>query len=226
MPDEPDVPALVAAALRQDDAAAHALVRHLYSFVAKLVRSHRPPRAAEEDLCQMIFIKMFQNLPSFSGTVPLEHWVSRIAVNTCLNAIAAEKVRPELRHADLSEEQVAVVENLAASTKELGADQQLASRDLVTHLLGALKPAERLVIELLHLQEKSVEEIAQLTGWSKALVTVRAFRRGRNEGAAEPTDAAGEPWPGLITNWSDCCGAPPPRRNRPRKCRSVSTPAS
>ena len=176
MADDPDVRTLVAAALRDDDEAARALVRQLYPFVARLVRSHRPQRTAEEDLCQMIFIKMFQKLPQFSGDVPLEHWLSRIAINTCLNAIAAEKSRPELRRADLSEEQSAVIDNLAASSEELGADQQLASRDLVQRLLETLKPAERLVIELLHLQEKSVEEIGKLTGWSKALVKVRAFR--------------------------------------------------
>ena len=176
MADDPDVRALVAAALQDDDEAARALVRHLYPFVAKLVRSHRPKRAAEEDLCQMIFIKMFQKLPQYSGAVPLEHWLSRIAINTCLNAIRAEKSRPELRRADLSEEQAAVVDNLAASREELGADQQLAAHDLVRHLLAALKPAERLVIDLLHLQEKSVEEIGKLTGWSNVLVRVRAFR--------------------------------------------------
>ena len=117
MADDSEVRALVAASLRDDDDAARALVRHLYPFVARLVRSHRPQRAAEEDLCQMIFIKMFQKLPQYSGAVPLEHWLSRIAINTCLNAIAAEKARPELRRADLSEEQAAVVDNLAASTR-------------------------------------------------------------------------------------------------------------
>jgi RNA polymerase sigma factor (sigma-70 family) len=176
MADDPDVPALVAAALRDDDEAARALVRHLYPFVARLVRGHRPRRMAEEDLCQMIFIKMFQNLDRYSGAVPLEHWVSRIAINTCRNAIAAEKARPELRRADLTEEQAAVVDNLAASEGELDATQQFAARDLVSHLLQILKPAERLVIDLLHLQGKSVEKVAQLTGWSRTLVKVRAFR--------------------------------------------------
>ena len=176
MADEVDVAALVAASLQDDDEAARALVRHLYPLVAKLVRAHRPRRAAEEDLCQMIFIKMFQKLPQYSGTVPLEHWVSRIAINTCLNQIASEKARPELRRADLSEEQAAVVDNLAATSDELGADAQLASRDLVANMLAALKPAERLVIELQYLQEKSVEEIRSITGWSAALVKVRAFR--------------------------------------------------
>ena len=127
----------------------------------------------------MIFIKMFQKLNQFSAKVPLEHWVSRIAVNTCLNQIASEKVRPELRHADLSEEEQAVVQNLAASSEELAPDRQFASRQLVEHLLDLLKPAERLVIDLLYLQQRSVAEIRQLTGWSTSLIKVRAFRARR-----------------------------------------------
>jgi RNA polymerase sigma-70 factor (ECF subfamily) len=124
----------------------------------------------------MIFIKILQKLPQFSGKVPLEHWVSRIAINTCLNQIQAEKARPELREADLSEEQAAVVQNLATTTDDLAPDQSFASRQLVEHLMNALKPAERLVIDLLYLQQQSVEEIRRVTGWSGALVKVRAFR--------------------------------------------------
>ena len=167
---------LVAAVLQQDEAAARELVRRLYPLVAKLVRAHRPARTAEEDLCQMIFIKVLQKLSQFSGAVPLEHWVSRIAVNTCLNQIQAEKARPELREADLSEEQAAIVRNLATTSGELAPGQAFASRQLVDHLMTALKPAERLVIDLLYLQQQSVAEIRRVTGWSAALIKVRAFR--------------------------------------------------
>src|SRR6266852_4670129 len=132
---------LVQAALQHDDEAARELVRRLYPLVAKMVRSHRPRRTSEEDLSQMIFIKIFQKLPQFSGKVPLEHWVSRIAINTCLNQIQSEKVRPEMRQADLSEEEAAVFENLATSSEELAPDKRVASRQLVKHLLDALKPA-------------------------------------------------------------------------------------
>src|SRR5437879_10575273 len=167
---------LVQAALQHDDEAARELVRRLYPLIAKMVRSHRPRRTSEEDLCQMIFIKIFQKLSQFSGKVPLEHWVSRIAVNTCLNQIESEKVRPELRQADLSEEEQAIVENLAVSSEELAPDRQLASRQLVEHLLQMLKPVERLVIDLLYLQGRSVEEIQKITGMSVAAIKVRAFR--------------------------------------------------
>src|SRR5438445_5115768 len=171
-----DAAELVQAALRHDDEAARQLVRRLFPLVAKMVRSHRPRRTSEEDLCQMIFIKVFQKLNQFSGKVPLEHWVSRIAVNTCLSQIESERIRPELRHADLSEEEQAVVENLAASTEELAPDRQFASRQLVEHLLELLKPVERLVIDMIYLQGRSVEEIRKVTGWSAALIKVRAFR--------------------------------------------------
>src|SRR6266851_5380288 len=182
--DDSDASALVHAALQHDDEAARTLVRQLYPLLAKIVRAHRPRRTAEEDLCQMIFIKVFQKLSQFSGKVPLEHWVSRIAVNTCLNQIESEKMRPEWRHADLSEEEQAVVENLAASSEELAPDRQLASRQLVEHLLQMLKPVERVVIDLLYLQGRSVEEIHKITGMSVAAIKVRAFRaRQKNESA-------------------------------------------
>ena len=171
---QPD--ALVQAALRHDDEAARQLVRRLYPLVAKMVRSHRPRRTPEEDLCQMIFIKIFQKLSQFSGKVPLEHWVSRIAVNTCLTQIESEKVRPELRHADLSEEEEAVVKNLAVSSDELAPDNRLASRQLVEHLFELLKPVERVIIDLLYLQGRSIEEIHQITGMGVAAIKVRAFR--------------------------------------------------
>ena len=124
----------------------------------------------------MIFIKVLQNLSQFSGKVPLEHWVSRIAINTCINQIQAEKARPELREADLSEEQTAVIRNLATTADDLAPDQSFASRQLVEHLMNALKPAERLVIDLLYLQQRSIAEIRHVTGWSDPLVKVRAFR--------------------------------------------------
>src|SRR3989442_15931367 len=97
--DDSHASALVQAALQHDDEAARALVRQLHPLVAKIVRAHRPRRTAEEGLCQMIFIKVFQKLSQFSGKVPVQHWVSRLAVNPLLDLIESEKVRPELRNA-------------------------------------------------------------------------------------------------------------------------------
>jgi len=160
-----------------DEAAAHELLQQFRPFVLRLVRSHLPRRVSEEDLAQMIFIKVFQNLDKYSGNVPLAHWVSRIAVNTCLNELRAEKRRPEWRLSDFDENTSAAIEQGARTEADLGspADARLA-KDVLYQLLAQLAPEDRLLITLLHLDERSVQEIHQLTGWSRSAIKVRAFR--------------------------------------------------
>src|SRR5205085_2476266 len=142
----------------------------------KLVRAHLPRRTSEEDLAQTIFMKIFAKLDQYSGTVPLEHWVSRIAINACLNQLRVEKVRPELRWSDLSEEETYVLQSLTATSDEVHPDQNFASKELVEKLLERLSPQDRLVVQLLHIEGRTVEEIKQITGWKGPLIKVRAFR--------------------------------------------------
>jgi len=173
---ELDVAACVRRVRQRDEDAARQLLNHLYPLVMKLIRAHLPRRTSEEDLAQTVFMKIFGNLEQYSGAVPLEHWVSRIAINTCLNQLRVEKVRPELRWSDLSEEETHVLETLASTRSDLPPSERIASRDLVDKLLETLTPAERLVIRLLHLEERSVDEVKTLTGWNRSVIKVRAFR--------------------------------------------------
>jgi len=130
-------------------------------------------------MVQAVFVKVFTRLSQFSGAVPLEHWVSRIAVNTCIHQISKERVRPEIRYADLSEDEEQVVQTLANSGEELSPAQTIASQELVTKLLGLLSAQDRLVITLMHLEGRTVEEVRQVTGWNKSVIKVRAFRARR-----------------------------------------------
>jgi RNA polymerase sigma factor (sigma-70 family) len=160
-----------------DEGAARELLHHFYQFVLKLVRAHLPRRISEEDLVQMIFIKVFHKLDQYAGRMPLEHWISRIAVNTCFNALKAEKIRPEWRLGDFTEQIAAGIEELAATEIDTASnDDVTTAKKLVAALLAQLPPEDRLVITLLHLEEKSVEEIHALTGWSRSVIKVRAFR--------------------------------------------------
>src|SRR5579863_6560699 len=120
-----DMSACLERVRRRDEDAARELFQHLYPLVIKVVRSHLPRRMSEEDLMQTVFMKVFVNLDQYSGRAPLEHWVSRIAVNTCIKALRAEKARPELRRADLSEEQEGVLDWLATTNEDLRPDREL-----------------------------------------------------------------------------------------------------
>jgi RNA polymerase sigma-70 factor (ECF subfamily) len=162
---------------RGDESAARELLHRFYSFVLKLVRAHLPRRTSEEDLAQMIFIKIFHNLDQYRGRMPLEHWISRIAVNTCLNTLKAERARPEWRLGDFSQEIAAEIEKLAATEIDTAsADDVDVAKKLVSQLMKQLSPEDRFVITLLHLEGKSVDEIRALTGWSRSSIKVRAFR--------------------------------------------------
>ena len=56
------------------------------------------------------------------------------------------------------------------------AEQARDAREVLDRALSTLGPDDRLVLTLLHLEEKDVRQIAALTGWSVTGVRVRAFR--------------------------------------------------
>jgi RNA polymerase sigma factor (sigma-70 family) len=159
-----------------DESAVSKLFHYMYPQVVKLVYANLPPREQADDLVQKVCIKAVTHLHQFSGKVPFLHWVSRIAVNTCLNQIRHEKHRPELRFGDLPEEEAGIVEQLATRADDLDASDQVSARDLVDKLLQGLKPGDRLLVRLMYLEGRAVNEISGLTGWSVASIKVRAFR--------------------------------------------------
>jgi len=182
MPDDDppfDLVGCLARVRQRDQVAARELVEHLHPLVIRIVRAHLPRRVAEEDLAQDIFLKMFTRLEQYQGTVPFPHWVSRIAVTTCIDQLRAQKRRPEFRMADLSETEAEVLGNVMTSENDVAANDAMAAHELVHKLLMQLKPDDQLVIRLLDLEQKTIAEISDLTGWNQSLVKVRAFRARR-----------------------------------------------
>src|SRR5476649_263042 len=121
---------------KRDQIAARELVEFLYPLVIRIVRSHLPRRVAEEDLAQEVFLKMFTRLDQYQGAVPFPHWVSRIAVTTCIDQLRAQKRRPEYRWADLSENEADVLNAVMTNDDAVAPDDALAARELVQKLLG------------------------------------------------------------------------------------------
>lgn len=162
-----------------DEGAARSLVDYLYPTVIRIVRRNLPRKASEEELAQDIFLKMFANLKSYRGEVPLEHWVSRIATNHCLNAIRSQKLRPEWRIGDLSEEQAEAVRATLEDTAQTHPAEAIAAREIVELLLACLGPKDQLIVRLQEMDGYSAEEIKAVTGWPVAYIRVRAFRARR-----------------------------------------------
>ena len=176
MTEPAELPSLIEQVRRADSSAAEQLVDRVYPLVLRIVRNHLPRKEQEEDLCQEVFLKVFSRIHQYRAEMPFEHWLSRIAVNTCIDHLRRQKVRPEMRWADFSEEQQAVLENWRESAVEPVERSPEEARELLEKLLSSLRPNERAIIQWLHLEQKSIQEISDLTGWSASKIKVAAFR--------------------------------------------------
>lgn len=159
---------------QRDEAAARVLVERIQPLVEKLVRAHLPRNDDVEDLMQDVFLKLFSRLGQFRGQVPFEHWVSRVAVSTCIDRLRAQKRRPVTRWTDLSEGEQKLVDSLAAEAPA-GAPE-CDAWGVMEKLLGSLSPSERLVISLADLEQRTIREICEITGWNSGVVRIRTFR--------------------------------------------------
>lgn len=150
------------------------LIQRYQTKVFGTVRRYARKESEVEDIAQEIFIKAFQKLGSFRGEAPFEHWLMRMAVRTCYDFLRKHQRNRESAFTDIGDEDFKIEEFFAA--EEIPPEKAEAARQVVQELLSRLSPSARLVITLLEIEEKSVKEIAALTGWSVPLVKVRAFR--------------------------------------------------
>jgi RNA polymerase sigma-70 factor (ECF subfamily) len=162
-----------------DQAAARAMVESVRPQVLRIVRARRPKRIAEEDLVQEVFMKMFARLGQYQGDAPFEHWVSRIAVTTCLDQWRAQQRRPELRRADLEEWETETLDRMTVDHRGRRPGDLLATRELVEKFLARLKAEDRRVIVLFELEQRTIAEVCAETGWTFELAKMRLFRARR-----------------------------------------------
>jgi RNA polymerase sigma-70 factor (ECF subfamily) len=166
---------LIAAVLQGDTASFEPLVAKYSPRLFATARRYARREDEVQDIVQEIWAKAFQKLSTFRGDAPFEHWLMRMAVHTCYDFLRHHQRSRENTFTELTTEENDWIERYATSPESTAEDSD-AARQLVQRLLGMLSPSARLVIQLLEIEDKSVKEISQLTGWSIPLVKVRAFR--------------------------------------------------
>lgn len=172
---------MLTATRRGCQATAREVVEMLYPLVISIVRRHLPRGEAEEDLCQEIFLKMFTRLEQYSGERAFEHWVSKIAVNTCYDKLRKLERRKVMSYAELGTEEIQFLQRAhPTKTPHSFEGSPGLARDLIDRLLSGLKPNEAMIIRLLDLEELSVAEVCELLDWKPSRVRVTAFRARRN----------------------------------------------
>jgi len=166
---------LIAAVLKGDAASFEPLVQKYSPRVFATARRYARRESEIEDIAQEVWLKAFSKLASFRGEAPFEHWLMRMTVRTCYDFLRGHQRNRESSFSELSEPETDWLERFVADPGSAAEDAD-AAKLLVGRVLEKLSPAARLVITLLEIEDRSVKEIAGLTGWSVPLVKVRAFR--------------------------------------------------
>ena len=164
---------LVAEVLNGNSAAFKILIERHQKLVSHVVFRMVDNISDREDICQEVFIKVYQNLAGFHFESKLSTWVAQIAYNACINHL--EKKRLPLLD-DLHQEKNALEQYPGhAATPDYYAERQdIATR--VRSEIDKLPVHFRAVVTMYHLDEMSYEEIAEATGMPLGTVKSYLFR--------------------------------------------------
>ena len=122
-----------------------------------------------EDVCQEVFIKVYQNLGNYRHECKLSTWIATIAYNTSLNHLRKNKVMVEVNPDDH-----AALKNRSDYRMD---DYERADLHRFIHQQIELLPVHyRTVLTLYHLEEFSYQEIEQITGMPEGTVKSYLFR--------------------------------------------------
>lgn len=112
-------------------------------------------RDAAEDVAQDVFVRLWKALPRYDGRAKLSTWIYAITRNASISAL--RRRRPE---DSLSEP--AVLEDVESRTSTVPAAHEDGSDAALVRMVGELPERQRLAVTLYYLEDRSVEEVAEM----------------------------------------------------------------
>lgn len=114
--------------------------------------------AEAEDAMQDSFLKAFQNIDSYSGTVSFGAWLKKIVINTSLDLLRKRKIEFE----DIEDVNLKVIDDdVAGEDEELGLKVEKVKKAMLL-----LPDGYRVVLSLYLLEGYDHDEIAEIIGVS------------------------------------------------------------
>ena len=164
---------LIKKILAGNNRAFQSLIEEYQRLVSHIVFKMINKEEDKEDICQDVFIKVYQNLSMFMFESKLSTWIGRIAYNTCINHLAKKKA-PLFN--DLSPEGISLD---SFSDNNITPEKFTEDRDISSHLQTEISnmPAKfRTLLTLYHLDEMSYNEIGEIMGLPEGTVKSYLFR--------------------------------------------------
>ena len=157
---------LIRRTLEGDMQAFRWLITKHQGLVAHVVRRIIPDQMAAEEVCQDIFLKVYDKLDTFKGDAKFTTWLVTIAYRTSLNFAKRRSIYTESIDEKFDLASPEVIDTL--EKKDLRAGIEMA--------ISKLPDQYREVITLFHLEEMSYQDVADITGMPVGTVKNYLFR--------------------------------------------------
>ena len=134
-------------------------------------------REDAQDAAQECFLNAFVHLKDFDGRSQFATWLTRIAINAALMKLRKNRGAREvpIDEPTPSSEPVAQREFRHDAPDPEESCSLRERKRIVKSAISGLRPRARNVVELIHLQEHSIRETAQILGVSTGAVKTRIF---------------------------------------------------
>ena len=139
--------------------------KRVYNLIYRLVRNHEDAA----DLSQEVFVRAYRGLKRFEERSSFYVWLTRIAVNLCINFSKREKFRSFLSIFDVSEKpEVSVSPDKDMEKEEL--------RRALDRAVKSLPERQRVTFVLKRYQDRPYKEIAQIMEISEGAAKANYFQ--------------------------------------------------
>jgi RNA polymerase sigma factor (sigma-70 family) len=158
-----DDKALVSRVLSGDTAAFRALIKKHERLVSHMVGRLVKQEEDREELCQDVFMKVYEKLGEFGFQSQLSTWIATIAYRHGINHLRKKKIL-------VSE----FPEDIAINDENVADDEDIERH--LQKLIDLLPPQYKVILTLYHLDQKNYAEIGEITGMPEGTVKNYLFR--------------------------------------------------
>ena len=140
------------------------VIREYERVIYKVCYLYTTPNATLNDLYQDVVLNLWRAYPKFRRECKISTWIYRIALNTCISFILNEKNVPEF---------VTLSREADWMTEDNDPLQEMLRQ--LYRMINQLGQLDKSII-LLYLEEKSYEEMAEITGLTVTNVATKLSR--------------------------------------------------
>ena len=159
--------------LSGDQTAFRSLVEQYQRLVSHIVFRMIAAKEDREDICQDVFMRIYQNLSDFRSESKLSTWIASIAYNACLNHLEKRKLVP-LEELNSPEQSLESFLERHKRPDEITEEKEVGA--LLESEINRMPATFRTILTLYHLDDMSYTQISEVMRLPEGTVKSYLFR--------------------------------------------------